>query len=217
MMIKSAFILFLKYPERGKVKTRLADVLGDDLACELYTFFLEDLAAVVREVKAEPMIVYSGPAGAVFSDFPGVACIRQRGSDIGERMYFAFQDVFARGFERCVLMGSDIPDLPSAFVNDALAKLDSADVVLGPSTDGGYYLVGCNRDSLRRTFFSHIPWSTAGVFSETRRRIMEAGLISAELPEWSDIDDPDDLQQYLMRNENQTRPSRVMNFLKSRR
>ena len=112
-MKKNAFILFLKYPERGAVKTRLANVLGEDLTYELYQCFLADISAMTREIKAETIIVYSGPEGVSFSDFPGIQCFRQRGNNIGERMHNAFADVFAQGFERCVLIGSDSPDLPA--------------------------------------------------------------------------------------------------------
>jgi rSAM/selenodomain-associated transferase 1 len=211
---ENAFILFLKYPKRGCVKTRLADALGHDLAYELYLCFLADIAAMTHHVNAQTMIVYSGPTGMSFPDFPGAKCLLQRGSDIGERMHFAFQDVFALGFERCVLVGSDIPDLPAGMINDAFEILRSVDMVLGPSTDGGYYLVGCRPDSLRPSVFSGIPWSTASVFSETLKRITEAGLESAELPPWSDIDELADLRKFYERNSNPTSTSQVIHFLK---
>lgn len=215
-MKENAFILFLKYPERGKVKTRLADALGDDPAYQLYANFLADIAAMTRHVNAQTVIVYSGPACVSFADFPGVECLQQRGRDIGERMYFALLDVFASGFERCVLAGSDIPDLPYGMINDAFEILRSVDMVLGPSTDGGYYLVGCKKGSLRQSIFSGIPWSTISVFSETLKRIDEAGLTSAELQPWPDIDDYDDLKQYYERNRHQAEPSHVMRYLKTK-
>ncbi len=215
-MNRDAFVLFLRYPEKGAVKTRLTAVLGEDRTYELYRCFLSDLALMVQEVDAEMIIAYSGPAGASFPEFPGIRCLRQRGSDIGERMYFAFEDVFAEGFDRLVLAGSDIPDLPSAFVNEALNRLAAADIVLGPSTDGGYYLIGCNRRGLNRTIFSGIPWSTPRVFSETLKRVAQAKLTAALLPEWRDIDDLDDLQQFYERNADRAASSRVMAFLKAK-
>lgn len=211
-----AFILFLRYPEKGAVKTRLARRLGDDLTYELYHCFLADLAAMVRQVEAEKIIVYSGPAGISFFDFSGVSCLRQRGDDLGERMYFAFEDVFAQGFDRLVLAGSDIPDLPSAFVNEALNRLTGADIVLGPGADGGYYLIGCSRESLCRSIFADIPWSTPRVFSETLERVADAKLAARLLPEWPDIDDLEDLQRFYERNVNRAASSRVMKFLKSK-
>ena len=144
--------MFIKYPERGAVKTRLASVPGDDLTYELYQCFLADISSMVRNVKAEKIIVYSGRESISFPDFPGIQCLRQRGNDIGQRMHNAFVDVFSHGFERCILMGSDSPDLPAVLVNDAFNKLDLADVVLGPSVDGEYYLIGCKRPNLRPYF-----------------------------------------------------------------
>jgi uncharacterized protein len=213
---KDAFILFLKYPERGAVKTRLASVLGDDLTYELYQCFLADISAMTRHVKAQTIIVYSGSEGVSFSDFPGIRCIRQRGNNIGERMHGAFIDVFAQGFERCVLTGSDSPDLPLLLVNDAFDKLDSVDVVLGPSADGGYYLIGCKRQSLRPSIFYDINWSTAGVFTETVKRLFETGLKFAQLPQWSDIDEFDDLRNFYERNIFCSKESQVMKFLITR-
>ena len=215
-MKESALILFLKYPKPGEIKTRLTVTLGDDLGYQLYLCFLKDIAAMTHQVNAQTVIVYSGPANASFPDFPGIQCIEQRGSDIGQRMFFAMQDVFAQGFERLVLMGSDIPDLQAGLINDAFEILRSVDIVLGPSTDGGYYLVGVNRNSLSRSMFSGIPWSTARVFSETLKRIAEAELASAELQPWSDIDDFDDLKQFYERNRNESALSHVMHFLKTK-
>ena len=212
-MNKYAFILFLKYPERGTVKTRLASVLGDDLTYEIYKCFLADISAMTHQIKAQKIIVYSGPECVSFPDFPGIQCLPQRGSNIGERMYGAFLEVFAQGFERCVLIGSDSPDLPADLVNDAFEKLDFADVVLGPSADGGYYLIGFKRKSLNQSIFSDIHWSTVDVFSETVRSIDEAGLKLALLPQWSDIDEFDDLKKFYERNNKQSTTSQFMKLL----
>ena len=215
-MKKDAFILFLKYPERGAVKTRLASLLGDDLTYELYQCFLADISSMTRQIKAETIIVYAGPEGVSLTDFPGVQRIPQRGDNIGGRMYNAFVDVFVQGFMRCVLIGSDSPDLPAELVNDAFDKLDLADVVLGPSADGGYYLIGCKRQSLLPSIFYDIRWSTANVFLETIKRIAESGLKFAQLPQWSDIDEFDDLKNFHERNINRSATSQVMKFLITR-
>lgn len=215
-MKKNAFILFLKYPERGAVKTRLAKALGDDLTYELYQNFLADISAMLNQIKAQTIIVYSGPPDVSFSEFPGVQCIRQRGGNIGERMYHAFLDVFTQGFEQCVLTGSDSPDLPAVLVNDAFDKLNSADVVLGPSSDGGYYIIGCTRKSLPLSIFHNIQWSTPCVFPETVKRIAEAGLKLTSLPQWFDIDEFDDLKNFYERNINGSNKSQVMKFLNTK-
>lgn len=208
--------MFLKYPERGAVKTRLSNSLGDELTYELYLCFLSDISAMTRQIKAETIIVYSGQEGLSFPDFPGVQCLRQRGNNIGERMHNAFADVFAQGFEQCVLIGSDSPDLPDVLVNDAFAKLDLADVVLGPSTDGGYYLIGCRRQSLCPSIFNGINWSTPEVFTETIKRLEKAELKYSQLQLWEDIDEFDDLKNFYQRNIFRSRESQVMKYLNAK-
>ncbi len=212
-MKEDALILFFKYPEHGSVKTRLARALGDDLAYELYSHFLADIATMAGNVEAEKVMAYAGPDDVVFPDFPTVRVIRQRGKDIGERMYNAFLDVFALGFKRAALIGSDCPDLPARMINQAFTKLAAADVVFGPGTDGGYYLIGCNRDSLSKSMFSGIPWSTDAVFTETLKRAAREGLVCVQLEPWSDIDELDDLRQYYIRNKNTTLMSQTMKYL----
>ncbi|PKN89051.1 MAG: hypothetical protein CVU51_02125 [Deltaproteobacteria bacterium HGW-Deltaproteobacteria-1] len=212
-MKDDAFILFLRYPEPGQVKTRIARKLGNDRACELYRCFMKDIAVMSHGVCAETILVYSGPENAVFPDFTGIRCIRQKGEGIGERMYYALTDVFALGFKRCVLIGSDSPDLPERMVNEAFDRLVSHDVVLGPSCDGGYYLIGCNRAALCRSIFSDIPWSTGGVLSATLNRIAEAGLLYTQLEEWSDIDEIEDLNLFYKRNDHQKTMYQTMKYL----
>lgn len=199
-MTKDALILFTRYPQPGDVKTRLAAKLGDDVACELYACFLRDLAAMTRQIPAEKIIVYAGPDQAVFEDFPGVRTLRQRGSVVGERMFFALQDVSALGFDRMVLIGGDLPDLPASRVTEALKRLNESDVVIGPGTDGGYYLIGCKAGGLNRSVFDDMDWSTATVFPETLRRLSRAGLTVGLVDPWSDIDVVEDLLSFVERN-----------------
>lgn len=208
--------MFLKYPEPGTVKTRLAESLGEDVTCELYRCFLADISTMTREINAETIIIYSGSNGVSFPDFPDVRCLRQRGNNIGERMYNAFIDVFARGFERGVLIGSDSPDLPAVLINDAFAKLNSSDVVIGPSADGGYYLIGCKRQSLRPSIFNEINWSTSEVFTETIRRLDKAELKYWQLQQWTDIDEFDDLKNFYRRNIFRSEESQIMKFLNTK-
>jgi hypothetical protein len=210
---ENALIVFLKYPEHGKIKTRLAADLENDVVYEIYKCFLADIAVTTRQVRARTILVHLGPEQATFGDFPDVPCLRQRGDDIGERMFFALKDTFSRGFERCVLIGSDSPDLPRDIINAAFDLLDATDVVLGPSTDGGYYLIGCNAKTICRSIFADISWSTANVFSETQNRIKKAGLKAALLDQWPDIDNIDDLKNFYMRNRD--RRSKVVQYLDS--
>ena len=192
-MNKDALILFLKYPERGAVKTRIAGTLGQNLTYELYACFLADLSAMIREVRAEKIIVYYGPEKAVFPDFPGLRLIRQRGNDIGERMYFALADVFALGFERCVLIGSDTPDLPGKIIEEAFDALETNGAVIGPTFDGGYYLIGFSRSIFSGQVFENMPWSTDRVFPETMQRFRDNVISVHVLPRFRDMDEMDDV------------------------
>ena len=213
-MSENKLIVFLKYPEKGKVKTRLAAKLGHDFVLELCRCMISDISAITHNVNADTIIAYSGPDGASFPDFPGNRVVNQRGKDLGKRMYNAFADVFSDGAPKCVLIGSDIPGVTAGLLNEAFKKLEHSDMVIGPASDGGYYCIGFNRESLNKIIFREIPWSTSDVFSETVKRIQEAGLTAKYLMQLSDIDEIKDLKKYYINNINKTGSSRVMKFLK---
>ncbi len=213
-MIKDALIVFFRSPKRGQVKTRIAQALGEDFTLELYRAFLADLAVLSRQVPAQTVAVYDGPereAPEAFSDKP---CLLQRGGDIGRKMFNALSDVLAMGFKRAVLIGSDLPDLPASHIQAAFEKLAEAHVVLGPATDGGYYLIGCRKESLRPSLFSGIDWSGASVCAETLRRVEEARLEAALVEPWPDIDTCEDLKQFYLRNAHKEESLHTMRFLK---
>jgi len=213
-MSENKLIVFLKYPEKGKVKTRVAAALGQNFALELYRCMISDISAITRKVNADTIIAYSGPEGASFPEFPGIRLVHQRGKDLGKRMYNAFVDVFSDGAEKCVLIGSDIPGVTTGLLNDSFKKLVHADMVIGPASDGGYYCIGFKRESLNKMIFREIPWSTSDVFSETVKRIQEADMRAKYLPQLSDIDDIKDLKKYYINNISNSGSSRIMKFLK---
>jgi rSAM/selenodomain-associated transferase 1 len=201
---RDALILFfLKYPEPGEVKTRLAITMGQDKAAELYGYFVMDLLAKIEstglsfaicfypEQKKELLMEWLGQ---------GYAYIPQKGDDLGERMAAAFLDAFAGGYRRVILMGSDFPDLPRSFIEESLGALDTHDIVIGPATDGGYYLIGFRKETFIQEAFEGMDWSTEGVFRQTlsilkthRRRVYI-------LPVWNDIDTVEDLRQLMERS-----------------
>lgn len=198
-MTANALILFFKYPERGRVKTRLASSFGEDFAFGLYVSFLKDILAMSDDVKTDKIIITD-----VHGDVPphlldmgtGYPTIRQKGKDIGIRMLNAFLQIFDMGYHRAVLIGSDSPDLPAEFIQRALNSLLTHDVVLGKSSDGGYYLIGLKRETCLAEFFSDIPWSTPLVFQKTIVKMIDSGKSIHLLPEWNDIDEKDDLAQF---------------------
>ncbi len=171
-MNKEAVILFLRYPERGNMKTSLAKELGDDLAFELSVCFIRDIMNTLRAVSAETIIVGTGSTG---KGPPGIfgrsLRLVQRGHDPGERLHNAFADVFSRGFLQAVLIGGDCPGLPAEYVRQAFVELGSHDAVLGPDSDGGCYLMALHDRTLREEFFRDIPWGTSKVLAETVGKI----------------------------------------------
>ncbi len=214
-----ALILFLKKPEKGKVKTRLAQTLGDELVLELYNQFVADILETCGEVDADTIIALSFENGQI--DEPGFSdefkCIEQRGKDLGERMYNALMETADLGYKDIVLIGSDIPDIPVGLIQDAFDKLHSSDVVLGPSKDGGYYLIGFNRDKLNPAVFDGIIWSTPRVLDSTVEVLKTLGFAWNFLIPWLDIDDLNDLRNYYKNNEHKKVQSNTMLYISRNR
>ena len=186
-----------KQPERGKVKTRIAAVLDEDRAVELYRCALHDTLALALSIAdVAHVLSYAPPRGSTRSYFeqeaPGFALVPQQGATLGERIIATLAPLFRR-YSPVVLIGSDSPDLPAELIDRAFELLcGHTDVVLGPAHDGGYYLIGMR--SMHASLFERIEWSTAVVAQQTRARASEAGLRTAELPPWHDLDTVADLE-----------------------
>jgi rSAM/selenodomain-associated transferase 1 len=189
--------LFAKPPRAGRVKSRLVPPLTEEEAAGLYTAFLGDLAEMLgAEGDAWRWWVYSTDPEEQETLWPAAAprptgWRRQVGVDLGERMHEALSELLAERAEAAVLIGSDHPTLSPAFLEEAFDLLANADVVLGPSLDGGYYLVGTNRP--QPSLFEGVAWSTPSVLQQTLERIRGAGLRAAFLPPWYDVDTAADL------------------------
>jgi uncharacterized protein len=187
--------LTVKYPEPGSVKTRLAKDIGDGAACRIYRSMAEKIIADTGTDAGgyERMIFYS-PAAAerkVRVWLPGEIIVPQRGADIGGIMDSAFCDMFEGGAGKAVVAGVDIPGLDKHIVNLAFQELDGADVVIGPSTDGGYYLIGLK--SPLPHIFQGMPWGTAKVYGETVRAVGHLGLTIRTVRAMTDVDTLGDL------------------------
>jgi rSAM/selenodomain-associated transferase 1 len=194
----------LKYPVPGSVKTRLTPALTEAEAAALYGCFIKDLFPRVAALEcAETFGAYAPLAGAEdggeddkesFAALLGAdaALIAQEGSSLGERIANLFAALFKRGYERVVIIGSDSPDLPGEYIEEAFALLADTEVVLGPALDGGYYLVALKRSMPR--LFDSIEWSTARVLDQTLARARDAGAECRLLKPWHDIDTPEDLR-----------------------
>ena len=198
MMARLAVFIMAKTPRPGEVKTRLCPPLSAAQAAELYRCFLLDKIEQVRALKeVTPAIAYvPAEARPTFQTLaPGFALVAQRGDDLGARLANSFEEFLKNGFTAALAIDSDTPTLPIAFLEQALVLIwnPSVDLVLGPSEDGGYYLIGLR--ALHRELFEGIPWSTSQVLLETIRRAEERGLRIAQLPPWYDVDTPDDLER----------------------
>jgi rSAM/selenodomain-associated transferase 1 len=197
-------IIFAKEPRPGQVKTRLSPPLSLEAAAQLYHCFIQDiLDEMARLPKVRLAVAFSPPTAQVFFCRlapPGTILFSQEGADLGERMARAFARSFAAGFGPVLLRGSDVPDLPAAVVSEAQAMLmgRQAQVVLGPATDGGYYLVGLTEP--QPALFRGPAWSSSTVLKDTLRLAQQLGLSRVHLlPPWPDIDTYDNLRTFLHR------------------
>jgi rSAM/selenodomain-associated transferase 1 len=194
---KKIFGLVAKFPEPGRVKTRLARDIGFEDAAKVYKTIAE---GVFRKTRSETTdyerVIFYSPAEMRLSFeewLPGETLMPQRGGDVGEVMQNALEEMFASGAEKTVLSGVDIPDLNRDIIIDAFSRLDNADIVIGPAEDGGYYLIGMK--SLHREVFRKIPWGTDAVFAETISVIKEIGLKYEAVDKLFDVDRLEDLQK----------------------
>lgn len=192
-----ALVVMARYPEVGRVKTRLAARLGAPAACALYRAFVDDLRA--RFAAAEFELVWAfTPDDADFAAVVGAGAtlLAQGEGTLGARMERVFARLLTPGrgarFARVVMIGADVPHVPAAYLERAFAGLDEADLVLGPADDGGYYLVGLRA---AHDVFSGVPMGTEHVYAATRARAAALGLAVMELPVLFDIDREEDLRR----------------------
>ena len=180
------------------MKTRLIGELTPAEAATLHFAFLEDLLDRLRKGSFDLRIAWAlDPGEPVPAEtFPGIPGVRQEGEGLGERLFNTLEAAAAE-VPSVVALGSDHPTLPLAVVHDAFERLEkgTADVVLGPATDGGYYLIGLRAAAVVPRLFDGIAWSTDRVLPETLARCEELGLRVELLPEASDVDTPDDLRR----------------------
>ena len=192
-----AVAVMAKVPGATAVKSRLHPALGAATATRLYECFLRDrLDALATVARVDPMIAFTpvdGAAAMAALAPAGFTLVAQRGDDLSERLLNLFTELLAGGRAGAIAMDSDSPTLPMAFVEEAARILErgEADVVLGPSDDGGYYLIGTR--ACHRVLFDAMPWSTNRVLGLTLERARLADLRVHLLPAWFDVDTPEDL------------------------
>lgn len=210
-------LFFVKNPKQGKVKSRLAMAVGDEVARDLYKNFVRDILSTLDKGRF-PLYCCFHPEDAL-SDITKIIggnhqYLAQRGEDLGERMAHCFYQAFSRGFNRVALIGSDSPDLPADIIDKAFSSLEKVDAVIGPAFDGGYYLIGFTKVSFTPEVFSGIAWGTETVLQKTLGILKNHKRTVHHLPSWGDIDTLEDLKQFFERNKATSICPRTMAYLK---
>ncbi len=210
-------IVFVKAPSPGEVKTRLLPAWSADDACQLYRCLVMDTLELVRSLPG----IHLAIAYAANDTFPDLAWLGshhamflQHGSTLGERLVHAFQWAFEQGADRVVVLGSDAPDLSRQWIAQAFESLDRSDVVLGPTVDGGYHLLGLTR--LIPELFDGMPWSTPRLLRRTLEQIERLHLAVRCLEPIADLDTPADVQRYVAEVARHPQESQTARYLTQR-
>jgi uncharacterized protein len=193
--VKKAIIIFVRNPELGKVKTRLAKEIGDEQALEVYTELLQHTHDITASLDCDKFVYYADYvnendlwANNLFDKK------LQAGEELGDRMRLAFLELFQQGYSKLIIIGSDCPELTGFIIEDAFDLLDNYDIVIGPSSDGGYYLLG-SKEFIPEVF-KNKKWSTDSVLADTIFDAVKLKKRCTFLSELSDIDTAEDLNRY---------------------
>ena len=193
--VNRALAIFIKNPELGKAKTRIAKDSSDEKALDIYLKLLNITRNLANNIDGNKYVFYSQ-----FIDdadnwtSPAFQKKIQGGDDLGERMSNGFQILFTANYTKVILIGSDCPYITQEIIDEAYEKLDNNDFVFGPTYDGGYYLIGMNQ--FRPIVFSDIKWSTEDVLKTSLERANSIGCKFHLLPTLQDIDHLDDWEEY---------------------
>ena len=193
--MKNAVICFTRVPQPGRTKTRLMPYLTGDQCAQLHWAFLRDLSAVYTQLDADLFIAHTPDPDweRLKAVFPAARFFPQEGGGLGEKMDHALNTVLALGYEKVVLTGSDLPLMTADHLRSGFAALDIADVALGPTADGGYYLVGAKEASA--FLFENQTYGCGSVFGNTAAAAHAAGKTVANALPCGDVDTPEDLHK----------------------
>lgn len=194
----AALIVFAKVPRAGEVKTRLTPVLTPSEAARLYESFLRDALRLYRTSRADVRLYLAPPLPdePVLPDAKVGTILKQKGDGLGARMKGAFRETFDAGYEQVAIVGTDHPTLPFPFVRQSFTALDAPrSVCIGPSEDGGFYLLGMN--DFYPQLFEGMTYSHESVFTDTLARVGTTDARLTVLPRWYDVDTPAMLERML--------------------
>jgi hypothetical protein len=196
-------LVFARLPELGRVKTRLAESIGDEKALAVYSAMLRDVLHAIGESREETEVEIAWAPSerangeALREAFGPHTLIMQTGSNLGDRLSMAFSErFFFHRTQKVIAVGVDEPRISRELVDHAFGLLDSCEWVIGPAIDGGYYLIGCRAAVFNPMIFSDMPWGTSSVMSQTLERIRGWEQTTALLPARYDIDVIEDLQRF---------------------
>lgn len=188
-MSKELVIVFVKNIKLGKVKTRLAKTIGNQGAFEVYKELVNITEKATSQVKVDKRIYFSDVI--IEEKWKGFEKFEQSGVDLGARMKNAFTKGFKDGYERIVLIGSDLPDIKATHIENGLDALKTSDVVFGPAVDGGYYLIGLSK--IHYCVFDNKPWSQSNLLETTLEDLKSTNINYSILETLNDIDTFEDL------------------------
>ena len=194
LRMQKGIIIFQKNAELGKVKTRLAETMGKKEALEIYQILVNYTHQQVQQVPCQKLLYFSEFLESS-SDWEneGYTLKLQTAGNLGGKMANAFQAEFENGFTQLVIIGTDCPEINPEIIEEAFEKLKKADVVLGPATDGGYYLLGMNQ--FFPGLFKNIPWSSEDVLAATKNFLVTNKITFDTLPLISDVDYQEDWEK----------------------
>jgi len=194
--MKKVIIIMAKVPIAGTVKTRLQPFLSAEQSATLAECFLRDAVSKAKSLSNELIIAYTPveKRDVLLTTLPNEQIfIEQKGANLGGKMFHAFEFAFSQNSDAVVMIGTDSPTFPAQFITQAFEMLSETDAVLGETADGGFYLIGLQK--LEKEIFEAVEWSSPKTFNQTVQNIENLGLKFSLLPNWYDIDMPDDLKR----------------------
>jgi uncharacterized protein len=212
-------IVFVRAPQIGKVKTRLQKTLPPEAVLQIYRCLAQDVIDTVKGcANAIRICFYPSDQKPSVVEWLGqeLNYFPQIGTNLGERMTNAFVDTFNRGIQQAILVGTDIPDLPGAVIRDAFSATEKGDAAIGPARDGGYYLIGFNRNHFYPSVFKNMRWGKNDVFRKTLAAFQSLGHSPHIVPKWRDIDEYEDLLDFIDRCRSMPKAGRhTIDYLKT--
>jgi len=203
-MNENLIIVFIRNPELGKVKTRLAKTIGNKSALNIYKFLLNHTEKTIRDIKCHKAIYYSEQiidndlwSNDIYKKY------EQKGDDLGMRMLNAIQDAFNKNYKKVVIVGSDLFDLKTQYIIKSFNKLETHNIVVGPATDGGYYLLGMKK--LHKSIFINKTWGTDTVLTNTIKDLKNENVFLLkplnDIDTYNDIESNNTLKKLIVKND----------------